>query len=65
MPETKAVLLALCALVAPLTPGLQAHFTRLALGRFRRGLNDLVFTAPPGGQALVDRIVFTPVESHR
>jgi hypothetical protein len=40
----------------------KAHFARLPRARFRRGLNAVVFTIPPGGQALVDRIVFTIVD---
>jgi hypothetical protein len=49
-------------LVAPLTAGVQAHFVRLPRARLRRGLNAIVLTMPPGGGALVDRIVFTAVE---
>jgi hypothetical protein len=47
-------------LEAPLA-GLQAHPVRLPRARFRRGLNAIVFTVTPGGRALVDRLVFTPV----
>jgi hypothetical protein len=47
-------------LAAPLTDGIESHFVRLPRARFRRGLNAIVFTVPPGGRALVDRIVFRP-----
>ena len=46
-------------LAAPLAAGVQAHFVSLPRARFRRGLNAILFTIPPGGHALVDRIVFT------
>jgi hypothetical protein len=49
-------------LAAPLAADVQAHFVRLPRARLRRGLNAIVFTIPPGGHALVDRIVFTAVE---
>ena len=49
-------------LAAPLAAYVRAHFVRLPRARLRRGLNAIVFTMPPGGRALVDRIVFTPVE---
>ena len=47
-------------LVAPLAAAVRAHVVRLPRARLRRGLNLVAFTIPPGGQALVDRIVFTP-----
>ena len=49
-------------LAVPLAGDVQSHFVRLPRARFRRGLNAIVFTMPPGGRALVDRIVFRPVE---
>jgi hypothetical protein len=45
-------------LAAPLTADAQTHTVRLPRARLRRGLNVIVFTIPPGGHALVDRIVF-------
>jgi len=52
-------------LVAPLGADVEAHVVRVPRGRLRRGLNVIVFTMPPGGRALVDRIVFTPVDGPR
>jgi hypothetical protein len=48
-------------LAAPLTEDVRPHVVRLPRARFRRGLNAVVFTVGPGGRALVDRIVFTPL----
>ena len=50
-------------LAVPLAEDVQSHFARLPRARFRRGLNAIVFTVPPGGRALVDRIVFTPASA--
>jgi len=52
-------------LSAALAADVKTHFVRLPRARLRRGLNAIVFTIPPGGRALVDRIVFTPVEGPR
>ena len=49
-------------LAAPLTDEIQAHGVRLPRARLRAGMNIIVLTIPPGGRALVDRIVFTPVD---
>jgi hypothetical protein len=52
-------------LEAPLTDDVRASFARLPRARLRSGLNAIVFTVSPGGRALVDRVVFTPVEAPR
>jgi hypothetical protein len=46
-------------LETPLADG--EYFVRLPRARLRRGLNPIVLSVGPGGRALVDRIVFTPV----
>jgi hypothetical protein len=46
-------------LAAPLADHPEPHYADLPRARFRRGLNVIAFTIPPGGSALVDRIVFT------
>ncbi len=52
-------------LEAPLTDEVRAHVVRLPRARLRRGLNAILLTIPPGGRALVDRIVFTLVAGEK